>query len=158
MSSHRSRSRTQLWTGSEKIGRGNTSPSGSGIAPSFGDMLVACVDDRNKNVSGQVDWSMWTVSSDNDDDDPLTTSGVLSFDLGEEWKNWCAEDPDWESDVSAKDGESGLVLPEIWSKCWKGPSGTRIGPFCISANKRNVFSKYGLYSELFFLLYGERVE
>ena len=50
------------------------------------------------------DRSIWALSGDNDDDNSLVTSGSLSSDLGEEWKNWCVDDPDWASDVSAKDG------------------------------------------------------
>ena len=46
---------------------------------------------------------MWAVSSATDDDNPPLTSGSLSPDLGEEWKHWRVEDPDWESDVSAED-------------------------------------------------------
>ena len=44
------------------------------------------------------------MSADNVDDNSLVTCGSLSLNLGEEWKNWCVEDPDWESDVWAKDG------------------------------------------------------
>ena len=84
--------------------RGDTNALGSEIVPSFGDMLVECVDDHNNEVWEHVDWSMWAVSGDNDDDNPPVTGGSLSPDLDKEWQNWCAEDPDWESGVTVEDG------------------------------------------------------
>ena len=60
--------------------------SNAGINPSFGDMVVECVDDHNSEVS---DWRMRALQGDTDDDKSLVTSGFLSSDLGEERKNWC---------------------------------------------------------------------
>ena len=76
--------------------RGDSNASGSWILPSLGEMLVECVEDHNREVS---DRRMWAVSGDNDDDNSLVTSGSLSSDLGEEWKKWCVDDPDWERDA-----------------------------------------------------------
>ena len=50
------------------------------------------------------DWRMWAVSGDTDDDNSPVMRGTLSPDMGEVWKNWCVEDPDWESEVSAEHG------------------------------------------------------
>ena len=71
--------------------RGDSNASGSGIIPSYGDMLVECLDDHNSEVSEQVDWRMLAVSGDSGDDNYPVTSGSLSSDLGEEWKNWKSE-------------------------------------------------------------------
>ena len=50
---------------------------------------MGCVDDHNSEV--------WAVSGNIDDDNSSVTSGSLSSDLAEVWKNGCVDDPDWES-------------------------------------------------------------
>ena len=65
--------------------------------------MFARVVDHNREMS---DRRLWAVSGDNDDDNSLVTSGSLSSDLCEEWKNWCVDDPDWVSDVSAGEGRT----------------------------------------------------
>ena len=131
--------------------RGDSNASGSGIIPSFGAMLVECVDDHNSEVlSAQIDWRMWAVSGDNDDDFSLVTSGSfspLSPNLGEEWKNWCVE-----GDVLAEDGRmSELALLQM-KQILEGPLCEGHHPFLdshellsmrTSANKWNDACKCG---------------
>ena len=61
--------------------RGDSNASGSGSIPSFGTMMVECVDDHNREMS---DRRMWAASGHNDDDNSLVTSGSLSSNSDEE--------------------------------------------------------------------------
>ena len=63
--------------------RSDSNASGSGILPSFGEMLIDCVDDHDHQVSDRI---MCLVT---DDANSPVTSGSLTSDMGEEWKNWC---------------------------------------------------------------------
>ena len=98
-------------------------------------MLVECVENHNSAVSEQVDWRMWAVSGDNNDEKSLVTSGSLSLYLVEKWKKLCAEDPDCGSDVSAEDGrtsKSGLLQMK---QVLEGPSGKSFTPFWTPATR-----------------------
>ena len=66
--------------------RSESNASGSGILPSFGEMLIECVDDHDHQVSDRITWA---VSGDYDNANSPVTSGSLTSDMGEEWKNWC---------------------------------------------------------------------
>ena len=87
------------------------------------------MDDHNNEVSEQEGWSMWAVSGEIDDDNTLVTSGSFSPDLGEEWKNWCVEDPECESDFSAEDGRmSESPLLQMKQVLGRAPLGRSFGP------------------------------
>ena len=72
------------------VPRRDVNASGSGIGPLLSGRVgrVSGGSPQRSVGAGRLE-RVWAASGDNDDDNSLVTSGSLSPERGEEWKNWC---------------------------------------------------------------------